>query len=169
MTVLSPDHLLQQAERLAARPPAGVSRQVDLRRAISSAYYGLFHFTLTCLADEFVGVMQRATSRYALVYRSVDHRVLKDLCLEIQRPTPSRKFVPYFPAGGFGPELGSFAASAFELYEKRNRADYDPGPRFRSLDAQLAITTARDALERFGQAKLDIRRVFLTLLLCPPR
>jgi hypothetical protein len=57
---------------LSAPPPAGPRRQVDIRRAISVAYYGLFHFTLTAADDEVVGSSQRATTRYALVYRSLD-------------------------------------------------------------------------------------------------
>jgi len=65
--------------------------------------------------------------------------------------------------------LKKFSLDASELQEMRNRADYDPGPRFRSLDAHIAINTARDALGYFRQAAQDDRRLFLTLLLCPPR
>jgi len=54
VATLNPDHLFEQAERLVAPPPAGPPRQVDLRRAISAAYYGLFHFCLIAAADEFV-------------------------------------------------------------------------------------------------------------------
>jgi hypothetical protein len=42
MAILNPEHLLQQAERLIQPPPAGPPRQVDLRRAISGAYYDAF-------------------------------------------------------------------------------------------------------------------------------
>ncbi len=136
---------------------------------MSAAYYAVFHFTLTCLADEFVGVPQRPSRRYALVYRSLDHKTLRDLCLEVQKPAPSRRFAPYMPSGGFGPEMISFSAGAAELQEIRNRADYDPGPRFGSLDARTAIATARRAVGYFKQAAQDDRRLFLTLLLCPPR
>lgn len=70
MAILNPDHLFGHAEKLVVPPPAGPSRQVDLRRAISSAYYGLFHFVPTSVADEFVGTSLRATGRYVLVYRA---------------------------------------------------------------------------------------------------
>ena len=169
MAILNPDHLFEQAEKLVAPPPAGPPRQVDLRRAISSAYYGLFHFTLISLADELVGVTQRASSRYWLVYRSIDHRTLKDICIEVQKPTPPQKYAPYFPANGFGPNIQAFAIAAIELQEKRHRADYDPQPRFRTSDARLATATARSAVRRFSRASIERRRAFLTLLLCPPR
>ena len=169
MATLSPDHLFEQADKLAVPPRAGPPRQVDLRRAISAAYYGLFHFCLTAAADEFVGVTQRATSRYALVYRSIDHKTLRDLCLEAKKPTPAAKFAPYFPTGGFGLNIQTFSTAAIELQEKRHLADYSPQPRFRTSDAKLAIGTARSAVRRFQAASAEHRKAFLTLLICPPR
>lgn len=169
MTTLNPDHLFEQAERLIAPARAGSPRQVDLRRAISSAYYGLFHFCLTAAADEFAGVTQRATSRYTLIYRSIDHRTLKDLCVEARKQTPPVKYVPYFPAGGFSTHIQAFSTAAIELQEKRHRADYNPQPRFRTSDAKLAISTARSAVHRFQAASEEHRKAFLTLLVCPPR
>jgi hypothetical protein len=169
VATLNPDHLFEQAERLVAPPPAGPPRQVDLRRAISAAYYGLFHFCLTAAADEFVGVTQRVTSRYALVYRSIDHKALKDLCVETKKQPPPAKYVPYFPTGGFDPNIQAFSQAAIELQEKRHRADYNPQPRFRTSDAKLAISTARSAVHRFQTAKKEHRKAFLTLLICPPR
>jgi hypothetical protein len=85
VTILNPDHLFEQADKLISPPPAGPPRQVDLRRAISSSYYGLFHACLVAAADEFVGVTQRATSRYALVYRSIDHKTLREVCNEAKK------------------------------------------------------------------------------------
>jgi hypothetical protein len=43
--VIDPDHLLKQAQRLARPPRPGAPRQADLRRAVSSAYYAIFHAT----------------------------------------------------------------------------------------------------------------------------
>ena len=52
VAVLNPDHFFEQADTLMA-PPAGAPRQVDLRRAISNAYYGVFHAILAAAADEY--------------------------------------------------------------------------------------------------------------------
>ena len=71
MAVLNSDHLLDQAERLTTPLGLGAPRQADLRRAISAAYYGVFHAVATEAADEFVGRTQRDSARYALVYRSI--------------------------------------------------------------------------------------------------
>jgi len=164
-----PDHLYEQAEKLVAPPPAGPPRQVDLRRAISAAYYRLFHFCLTAAADEFVGVGQRVTTRYALVYRSIDHKTLRDLCAEAKKQTPPAKYAPYVPTGGFDPNIQAFSTAAIDLQEKRNRADYNPELRFRTSDAKLAISAARSAVQRFRTAGEEHRKAFLTLLVCPPR
>lgn len=126
MAILNPEHLFEQADKLISPPPAGPPRQVDLRRAISSAYYGVFHATLTAAADEFVGVTKRSTTQYSLVYRSVDHRSLRELCSEIKKPTLPAKYTPYEPRNGFGPNIKAFAAAVVEMQEKRHAADYDP-------------------------------------------
>lgn len=169
MTALNPSHLLEQADRLVAPPPAGPPRQVDIRRAISSAYYSLFHFTLTALADEVVGASQHANPRYALIYRSVDHRTLREICEESQRQSPTKKFLPYVPLGGFEPGIRNFATTTIDLQTRRHSADYNPQPRFKTLDANFAIAAARSALQQFSKAGLVQRKMFLTLLLCPPR
>ncbi len=169
MTILNPEHLLQQADRLLRAVSPGPPRQVDVRRAESAAYYGLFHFTLTALADEVVGITLRTTSRYALVYRAIDHSALKKLCVEASLPRPSRKFRPYVPSAGLGPDIHSFAVAVVELQDRRHLADYDPLSRLRPRDARLAIATARSAITRFKAAPPENQKLFLTLLLCPPR
>jgi hypothetical protein len=169
MAILNPDHLFEQATRLIARPPAGRPRQADLRRAISSAYYGLFHFLLASVADEFVGRSQRRSSRYALVYRSIGHRALKELCIESARKTPTARYAAHVPAGGLGADIQEFARATLDLQDRRHIADYDPQASFRTSDAKLAISAAVEAIRLFANAGQDRRRAFLTLLLCPPR
>jgi hypothetical protein len=39
LAILNPEHLFEQAEKLVIPPPAGPPRQVDIRRAVSAAYY----------------------------------------------------------------------------------------------------------------------------------
>ena len=169
MPALNPEHLLDQADRLLQPPPAGPPRQVDLRRAVSSAYYAVFHAILTAAADEFVGVTRRTTSRYGLVYRSIDHRRIRDLCDDLGKPAIPAKYAAHTPAAGFGTNISAFAAAFPELQDARHSADYDPMMRFRTADAQLVIRTARTALRRYGNASAQRRKAFLTLLLFPPR
>lgn len=169
MAVLNPDHLFEQAEKLIAPPPAGPPRQVDLRRAISAAYYGVFHYIIIAATDELVGVTKRSTNRYALVYRSVDHRAIRELCTEAKKQQLTAKYQKHLPSNGFGPNIQAFASAFVELQEKRHSADYDPSIRVKTSDAILAIATARSAIARFERATEARRKAFLSLLLFSPR
>ncbi len=169
MAVLSSDHLLDQAAKLVVPPPAGPPRQVDVRRAISAAYYAVFHHVLTAGADAFVGVTKRGSPHYALLYRSVDHRSLRELCSEVRKQKPNRKYQQYAPADGFGADIKAFSTALIDLQEQRHAADYDPSILVRTYDAKLAIATAQNAIKRFYHADIDQQKSFLTLLLFPPR
>jgi hypothetical protein len=158
-----PEHLLGQADALAASPEA---RQADLRRAISAAYYGLFHFTLTAAADTVVGFDDRSSARYSLVYRSVDHSRLRALCSQLSGTKPQN--LPLVPSGGFG-SIADFARIAGHLYELRNLADYDPSRDFTPDEAKVAISDARQAITWFQQGTKEQQEMFLTLLLFKSR
>jgi uncharacterized protein (UPF0332 family) len=166
---LNPDHLLDQAERLLTPTRPGFRRQADLKRAISTAYYALFHSVLRAVADEFVGARQRRSARYALVYRSIDHRTLRELAAEARKQQASNRYEPYVPKGGFEPGLVEFSQAVRDLRDKRHAADYDPAARFKPSDAERAITTARDAMRLLREASEEQRKMYLSLLLCPPR
>jgi hypothetical protein len=168
VAVLNPNHFFEQANKLITIQ-VGPPRQVDVRRAISAAYYATFHATITAAADPFIGITNRDTSRYGLVYRSVSHAWLRDLCKEVQKSTLSNKFKPHAPSSGFGLNVTAFAAAVVELQEKRHSADYDVTVRMNKSDAVLAISTAQAALRRFSKASKTRRVAFLSLLLFPPR
>lgn len=165
MAILNPEHLLEQADKLITPPPAGPPRQVDLRRAISAAYYAIFHATLAAAADLYVGATKRTTSQYALVYRSVDHKELREIASRMIAPTLSIKLLPYSPLAGFDANIRAFAQAVVDLQEKRHDADYNPSVRLKTTDAVLAVGVARDALRRFRTARPDSRDSFLALLL----
>lgn len=126
MAILNPEHLLEQADKLIASGLPGRPRQADLRRAISAAYYAVFHATVAAAADHYVGANKRTTNQYALAYRSVDHKELRELCAKVKSPNPAGKMLRYGPSGGFDPEMRTFANILQELQEKRQEADYSP-------------------------------------------
>jgi hypothetical protein len=164
-----PDHLFEQAEQLAKAPAAGAPRQVDLRRAVSAAYYGVFHYVSAAAADMIVGATKRSIAEYGRVYRSIDHRALRDLCEELRKPTLPARYLPHVPAKGVGNNIPRFATTLIELQEKRHSADYDPLVRLRLSDAQIATRSARRAVELFEKATSQRRNTFLSLLVFPPR
>jgi uncharacterized protein (UPF0332 family) len=168
VAIFNPDHLFEQADKLIT-PQSGRPRQADIRRAISAAYYGIFHATITKAVDQFVGATNRDRSHYSLVYRSVSHSRLRELCNEVQKSTLSNRYRPYVPLAELGPHIVAVAEAIVELQEKRHSADYDVAIRMNRSDAALAISTARAALERFGKASQQEQLAFLSLLLFSPR
>jgi hypothetical protein len=167
--MINPDHLLQQADKLIASSKAGRPRQADLRRAVSAAYYAVFHSVLAAAADNFVGPTKRREISYGLAYRRVDHRWLRELCSCITKTTMPTKFQPFQPAGGFGSELRAFSGAVGTLQKARHDADYDPLFRLGIREARNRIALARSALSHLDKAPQHERVSFLSLLLFEPR
>ena len=167
MPVVNPDHLLDQSDYLIASA-VGARRQVDLRRAISNAYYALFHAALTEAADDFVGKRNRQTFRYAAVYRSVSHKYLRNLCDDITKDSLPAKYSSSVPSGGFGSEITEYAAALSSLQERRHTADYDPLANTRLSDASLAVAESRSALAKFRQVSRAQKKAFSTLVVFAP-
>ena len=170
MAIPNPDHFFDQAFRLSGAQSRGKPRQVDLRRAISAAYYGLFHFTLSEVCDAFIGRAGRGSPRFTLLYRSVDHRSLLVTCEEVGKgAAPAGKYRPYVPAGGFDMSLQDFSRALVSLQRQRHRADYDPSARYSQGSAEAEINGALQARQAFHATPLDHRHMFLTLIVAPPR
>jgi len=169
MSILIPEDLIAQAAKLIRPPPKGPPLQVDLRRAISAAYYGVFHATLTAVADTLIGRVHRGSPHYTLAYRDVDHGRLKTFCEVARRSPLPPKYQPYVPQNGFNADIQGFASAAAALQDARHEADYDPRRRFRTSDALLAVNTARAALTHWNVAPAEQRTAFIMLLVFSPR
>jgi uncharacterized protein (UPF0332 family) len=157
-----PEHLFQQADRLAIPLSSETEpRQTDLRRAISAAYYGLFHFALAAAADMFVG---RDSDDYVAAYRSVSHDWLRSLCDQLQRKRLA-KVPPHVPGAAFFGDIVKFATSVAELQDLRHRADYDPSFSITADEVKIRIAEARRALELFRRGEEKQSAAFLALLL----
>ncbi len=160
---LDPEELLEHADRLAGDATA---TQADLRRAISAAYYAIFHFCLTAAADMAVGAAVRSTAEYILVYRSIDHSRLRGLCDRLRGTKPGNLAIT--PAGGFG-DMAKFARIAFNLYEQRILADYDPTMTCSGSEVRLAVSDVREAIAWFKSCGREQQRAFLAMLLFKAR
>jgi hypothetical protein len=163
MTV-DPDHLLDQA-RLMIR----ARRRTDLRRAISNAYYAVFHAILTEVADQIVGKSHRAKSQYSLVYRSIDHKVIRRWCEIVRQNPPPGKFRLHMPRNGFGEEIKKLAVSFVDLQEKRNLADYDPLFRVGKSEVLFIVASAQSSLQSLRDSRQSDRRALAFMLAFPPR
>jgi hypothetical protein len=165
MANLDPEHLFEQADRLIV--PLGSEtepRETDLRRAVSSASYGVFHFTVASAVDIFLGTTNCHSEQYTATYRTVTHTWLRALCDHL-RGLLKPKSLPHVPGVDFFGPLVKFANNVSELQEARHSSDYDPSFDIKPDEARAWISTAREAVTLF-QSGTDRQQVaFMTLLL----
>ena len=149
-------NLLSTARLLAVASPRK-PKQADLRRAISTAYYALFHALAADAANLLVGQLGRASKlAWAQTYRALDHGVMKSACAHVQ---PSR-----FPA-----TICAAAGAFLILQQLRHDADYDPMLRFTRAEALEAITMSEKAILGVLSCETMDRRALAVLLLLKRR
>jgi hypothetical protein len=148
------DDLLDVAARLA-RLEDGRPRRTSLRRAISSAYYALFHALAALCANRLVG-FSKPWDAYVPIYRTLDHARAKDI---FRRISVNR-----------GPEIASIGQTFILLQERRHTADYDPSPfPFNRKETLDLVEQARLAIARI-EGLSDGERLFVaTQLISRPR
>ena len=137
--------LLDIAEELVRRTGRSSGRQAALRRAVSTAYYALFHALCTVCSNGLV-----RWSRTDLVdrtYRALDHgSARRRLAALVSTSVPN---APIRRISGF------FAA----LQDNRNDADYEcPRVLFSRVEVHLLIGNARDAIDLLVAMDEDARR-----------
>ena len=169
MAVLNPHHLLEQARALVRLYPGRKPRQVELRRAISAAYYAVFHRISNAVADEFIGGKFRNDPRHASFYRSVDHKQAKTRCEEVTNQNPASKYARYSHCRPLAQDIKTFANAFPLLQSKRHEADYDPSITLTTIEAVSVIDHAERAIAAFDAAPAEDRKLFLTYLIFPPR
>jgi uncharacterized protein (UPF0332 family) len=148
--------LLATAEKLA-KASKGKPKRADLRRAVSSAYYALFHAIAEDAANLLVGVRVNALDKaWAQAYRALEHGAAKNACKEVRNL-------------GFPTELAVVAELFISLQEKRHSADYDPMLTLSRADAMEWISLATTAIEALSKADRGHRKAFAVHVLMKRR
>lgn len=163
--MIDPARLLSQAQDLIA-PRQGAPHQSDLRRAVSNAYYALFHHLVRSVSDHLVGStpVLRKRPEYRLVYRSLQHGQMADSCEAVRRPTLAARYQRACNTTSFGQNIKLCAMAFTELQHARHAADYDPGQRFSKAEAAYHVAAAENAIVSFDGAPAAEKRIFLHLL-----
>lgn len=104
------DDLLEVAETLAAQGGRASLRRTAMRRAVSSAYYAVFHALCFVCASELVG-WRKANDLIEPVYRMLDHSTAKN------RLTGK-------DAAAISPAVLQIGTGFKDLQEARHEADY---------------------------------------------
>lgn len=135
--------LLEQASHLAARD-TGRPKQASLRRAISAAYYSVFHLVV----DEAAGYLVGGSRARAGVARSFDHQTMRSAAEALgavgRKPNSTHWFRPHVHPP-ISTDLILVCDTLLELQELRHRADYDTGLTFTRLEANSVIGLAARA------------------------
>lgn len=155
------DDLLRQALQLVHKEPRK-PKQASLRRAVSAAYYALFHL----LISEAVANWSRVNFRAALG-RAFDHSVMKAASNRIQ---DTRQF----PFTGEDPvavgALKSVAKTFAQLQERRHIADYDNTTSWIRTEALAQVKSAEQAFHTWKRVRdRQIAQAYLVSLMVKKR
>ena len=142
---MNPRDLMETARRLT-ESGASQPTQADLRRAVSTAYYALFHCLAAAAADLLTGSSRGP--EWHQVYRALEHGKAKRACRQ-------QGALRAFPM-----EIHSFAKMFVDLQEARHAADYALEGEYSKPDVLAIINRAGDAINEFEQAGVRHRRGF---------
>jgi hypothetical protein len=135
------DDLLEQAQHLARREPKR-PKQASLRRAVSTAYYALFHLLIT----ETTKNWRRAEERPTLA-RMFEHTLMGKVCTA-KRDELNAYFNTH-PAPGpqvdVAMHLRVVTDTFVQMLQHRHIADYDSSTRWTRTDANEKIGSVEAA------------------------
>lgn len=135
------------------------TREGFLRRAVSDAYYALFHAIAAACADTIVGARKRSTDAWRRVYRGIDHTKSRD---DLRLAAS---------VSGSPPALATIAAAFVAVQSARHAAaDYDPrGELVTRADAETYIALAESAIGALDRLPDDVLLDLATILIVKRR
>ena len=145
-----------------ARDLAGTNRrrprQTNLRRAVSTAYYALFHCLAASCADTLVGGAgaDRSPEAWNQAYRALEHGQARRRCTEAA-------------TRNFPPGIQQFATHFTDMQRERHRADYDPDASFTKSEVTQHINDTAATVSQFLSTPITDRRAFAVYVLLPMR
>jgi uncharacterized protein (UPF0332 family) len=158
-----PHDLLEQAGHLASREPKR-PKQASLRRAVSTAYYALFHLLIT----ETTKNWKRPTERHTLA-RMFEHILMGKVCTT-KRNDLIRHFNTH-PAPGreldVQKHLYTVTDTFVQMLQHRHSADYDSSAKWTRTDTLQKIESVQAAFQSWHEIKAEheAQNFLVTLLL----
>ena len=154
-------HSIEAAKMLAGShgttlAPPGRPRQAMLRRAVSAAYYAMFHALCQSNADTLVGQSPPGphTDLWVETYRALQHRTAKNRLASYIQLTQDAA------VRNFGQIFGN-------MQQQRISADYDPRAKFARSQVITFIGRSEAAIYAFCDAPSPTRRRLAIFLLVP--
>jgi hypothetical protein len=136
------ERLLLVAERSLGDDSGLASR----RRAVSTAYYSVFHALARLCADEFLGIDGdiHQSDDYERVYRALEHRSMKAV---------------FGGKSDDNPAVAKIGDAVVELQSSRHDADYRPPTfAFSDIESTKLLLAARSILQALDRLSPEERR-----------
>ena len=129
--------------------------QTHLKRAISTAYYAMFHAVCNSTAELLpdAGTEPTTAAAWIQAYRGPEHTHVRNQCRNAGLMAP-------FPT-----EVKEFARIFVGHQGHRNQADYNPISSFSSSDVSQIINDAELAINHLASTPPAIRRAFAVAIL----
>ena len=137
--------LIETARGLTAISPRRPS-QANLRRALSTAYYAVFHSLAATVADALMG--KGRGDAWHQTYRALEHGSARRACQNMQA-------MREFPT-----EVRDFAETFAKLQRSRHQADYALDGRYAKPGVLAEINEAELAIARLATVDIRHRRRF---------
>jgi hypothetical protein len=161
--------LLAVARLLTTTAERAALTDAQLRRAVSTAYYAVFHRVLKAAAERFMGQDQTKTAGYAWLYRGFDHRTMRTVCEALQVPTLRDKYRRGLDRSAVSRDMQDFATNFGVLQDARQLADYDPAAEFLPASVASLIDVAAAAIDASERTAADEQADVLALMLVGAR
>lgn len=158
-------HLLEQARELATRDPRR-PRQVNLRRAVSSAYYAIFHALIDQACRLMLGARHGDAPFRHVLGRAFTHHTMRKACGSFGGGTLKASVVKGLPTGFAIPnEIRTVAQTFIEMQDQRHAADYDRTEQFQRSDVLALIAQVERDLSAFLGLRPSIEKHFFLVCL----
>lgn len=155
--------LLAQASHLLRKEPRR-PKQASLRRAVSTAYYALFHLLVHEATRMLISGVAQAHLR-SLTSRAFDHGTMKQSSRAFASSGLPPHLQPMLPLGAPA-EIRDLASTFVTLQQARHAADYDVSLRLTRREAQTLVDNVASAFQLWNSVRDDsATRVYLAALL----
>lgn len=128
--------------------------EAEIRRAISSCYYAVFHALAKMCADCLIGTdpNERPNRAWVEVYRSLGHTYANDHCKKAQTVD-------------FPDLIIDIANNFIQLQAARHKADYDPNYTPDSSDLVHYLNLSKSCLKKLSDVEMRDRIAFSSWIL----
>lgn len=162
--------LLEQAETLARIDFKGKPKQANLRRAVSAAYYALFHFLVREVCRGVIGTQYPGRGYRHSIARAFAHSTMKDVCISFAGGQLPKSVVGPLPKSSAGHYLvvkpiQTIAATFVDVQEKRHLADYDLSKQFKRSEVLALIEQTGAHIAEFSNLPASHDRQFFLVCL----